>query len=46
MESLNILKDIPEIHIVRFSEEDVVRHHLVRQILRAYDSYENGEKEP
>ena len=33
-----ILKDIPGIAFSRFSEADVVRHHLVQAIIRAYES--------
>ena len=41
---LNILKDIPDLQFVRFSEEDIVRHPLIRKIIRAYDSFEKGEE--
>ena len=35
-----ILKNIDGIGIFEFSERDVVRHHLVRKIISAYDNYE------
>ena len=35
-----ILEGIEGIGIFRFSERDVVRHHLVRKIISAYDNYE------
>ncbi len=35
-----ILENIEGIGIFRFSERDVVRHHLVRKIISAYDTYE------
>ena len=35
-----ILKNIEGIGIFEFSERDVVRHHLVRKIISAYDNYE------
>ena len=35
-----VLKDIEGIGIYEFSERDVVRHHLVRRIISAYDKYE------
>jgi len=35
-----ILENIEGIGIFRFSDRDVVRHHLVRKIISAYDSYE------
>ncbi|MBI3012859.1 MAG: PhoH family protein [Elusimicrobia bacterium] len=44
--SLKILKNIPEIHVVQFSEQDIVRHPLVRKILRAYSSSEEGPSSP
>ncbi|MBI4384030.1 MAG: PhoH family protein, partial [Nitrospinae bacterium] len=38
----NILKDIDGIKFVYFSEKDVVRHDLVKEIVRAYDK-NNGK---
>ena len=35
-----ILENIEGIGIFRFTERDVVRHHLVRRIISAYDTYE------
>ena len=35
-----ILRNIDGIGIFEFSERDVVRHHLVRKIISAYDNYE------
>lgn len=40
-DALVILKDIQEIHVSRFSDVDVVRHPLVRKIVRAYDEAED-----
>ncbi len=40
-----ILKDIDGIGIFEFSERDVVRHHLVRKIITAYDKYEREQSE-
>ena len=37
-----VLKNIEGIEIFEFSERDVVRHHLVRKIISAYESYEKG----
>jgi phosphate starvation-inducible PhoH-like protein len=34
-----ILRDVPGIEFVYFSHEDVVRHHLVSAIIRAYDAH-------
>ena len=36
----SILENIEGIGIYKFSERDVVRHHLVRKIISAYDAYE------
>ena len=41
-----ILKDIPGIRFIHFTEEDVVRHELVQQIVRAYEAYQGGPPEP
>jgi phosphate starvation-inducible PhoH-like protein len=41
----NILSSIEGIKVVYFSGRDVVRHRLVRKILKAYDSYEKRKKE-
>jgi phosphate starvation-inducible PhoH-like protein len=46
IEVQRILKDVPGIQFVYFSEQDVVRHRLVSMIIRAYDAHdarrENG----
>lgn len=39
-----ILKDIDGIGFVYLTEADVVRHPLVKQIIKAYESYEKGVK--
>jgi phosphate starvation-inducible PhoH-like protein len=41
-----ILKDVPGIRFVHFSEEDVVRHELVQQIVRAYEAYQGPPPDP
>ena len=41
-EVVKILKGIDDIAIVRFNEKDVVRHHLVQQIIKAYEKYEEN----
>lgn len=38
-----ILKGIPGIQLVHFTAEDVVRHPLVKEILRAYDDWEKQQ---
>ncbi|MGN0532086.1 MAG: PhoH family protein [Eubacterium sp.] len=37
---LNILKDVDDIKICRFSQKDVVRHRLVQDIITAYEKYD------
>ncbi|MEY2830337.1 MAG: hypothetical protein RIQ33_2195 [Bacteroidota bacterium] len=44
--ALDILKDIEGIGIVRLGENDVVRHRLVKQIIKAYDSLDESENVP
>jgi len=41
-----ILKDVPGIRFIHFSEEDVVRHELVQQIVRAYEAYQRPPPDP
>ena len=38
IEAKRILKDVPEISFVEFSEKDVVRHGLVSKIVKAYET--------
>jgi phosphate starvation-inducible PhoH-like protein len=38
-EALEVLRDVETISVVRFSDKDVVRHRLVAEIVKAYDSY-------
>lgn len=37
-----ILRDIPEIKFCYLTDKDVVRHRLVRDIIRAFERYESG----
>lgn len=39
LEVTKILKGIDDIETIRFSERDVVRHHLVQEIVKAYERY-------
>ncbi|MCD8095715.1 MAG: PhoH family protein [Ruminococcus sp.] len=39
IEAMKILKNVEDISINRFSEKDVVRHHLVQEIIKAYEKY-------
>jgi len=40
IEAKNILQNIPGIRMVFFSKQDVVRHKLVQDILKAYEDHE------
>jgi phosphate starvation-inducible PhoH-like protein len=46
IEVRSILKDIPGIRFIHFTEEDVVRHELVQQIVRAYEAYQAPPPDP
>lgn len=43
VEALKVLKNVKDISINRFTEKDVVRHKLVQDIVKAYESY-NSER--
>ncbi len=45
VEVTRILEGIPGIAIVFLSDQDVVRHELVKKIIRAYERYENRRPE-
>jgi phosphate starvation-inducible PhoH-like protein len=38
-----ILRDIREVEIIHFTEADVIRHGIVKEIIRAYDEFEKNE---
>lgn len=44
-EAMRILKDVPEIGFVHLTEEDVVRHPVVRKIIHAYAAEEKKHQE-
>jgi phosphate starvation-inducible PhoH-like protein len=46
IEVRSILKDVPGLRFIHFTEEDVVRHELVQQIVRAYEAYQAPRMEP
>ena len=46
IEVRGVLKNIPGIRFIHFSEEDVVRHELVQRIVRAYEAYQGAPAEP
>ena len=39
IEAMKVLKNIDDIAIIEFNEKDVVRHHLVQRIIKAYETY-------
>jgi phosphate starvation-inducible protein PhoH and related proteins len=41
LQAMRILANIERISIIRFDERDIVRHRLVKQIVRAYENEEN-----
>lgn len=41
---MHILRDVDDIAICRFNQQDVVRHKLVQDIVKAYEKYEKEEK--
>ena len=41
LQAMRILSDIEGISIIRFDERDIVRHKLVKRIVRAYEEVEN-----
>lgn len=44
IQAIQILSDIDGISIIRFDERDIVRHELVKKIVRAYEKEENKLK--
>jgi phosphate starvation-inducible PhoH-like protein len=44
IEALNILKDVENIGFVTLDERDVVRHKLVREIIKAYNNHDNHDQ--
>ncbi|MFQ5663327.1 MAG: PhoH family protein [Terriglobia bacterium] len=43
VEALEVVGHIPGIAFVRFNERDVVRHNLVQEIIKAYESYQSEQ---
>jgi len=39
LEAVDVLKNVQGLSFVYFDESDVVRHHLVQRIIRAYDEH-------
>lgn len=45
IQAMNILKNIEDIAIVKLNQNDIVRHKLVREIVKAYDEYQEKRDE-
>ncbi len=45
LEAMEILKGVDGIRFVQFEDGDVVRHHLVQRVIRAYDSFGRQQAE-
>ncbi|MBS1800942.1 MAG: PhoH family protein [Acidobacteria bacterium] len=45
LEALQVLDGVEGIRFCQFEDVDVVRHHLVQRIVRAYDSYGRAQQE-
>jgi phosphate starvation-inducible protein PhoH and related proteins len=46
LEAMRVLDCVEGIKFCHFEDVDVVRHHLVQRIVRAYDSYGRAEQLP
>jgi phosphate starvation-inducible protein PhoH and related proteins len=42
LQAMRILSGIEGVSIIRFDKRDIVRHKLVRRIVKAYENEENG----
>ncbi len=45
LEAIDVLKNVQGLSFVYFDESDVVRHHLVQRIIRAYDEHKTKVEE-
>ncbi len=45
IQAMRLLSGIEGISIIRFDERDIVRHRLVKNIVRAYDAEEKNRNE-
>jgi phosphate starvation-inducible PhoH-like protein len=45
IEAMNVLEGVDGIRFVRFEDGDVVRHHLVQRVIRAYDNFGRAQQE-
>ncbi len=44
VEASKILKNVPDIESIHFTQKDVVRHRLVQDIIKAYEKYEEVKR--
>jgi len=45
IEAMNVLDGVDGIRFIRFEDGDVVRHHLVQRVIRAYDNFGRAQQE-
>jgi phosphate starvation-inducible PhoH-like protein len=45
VEAIEILRGVDGIRFCHFEDGDVVRHHLVQRVIRAYDSFGRAQRE-
>jgi phosphate starvation-inducible PhoH-like protein len=45
LQAIRLLTDIEGVSVIRFDERDIVRHRLVKHIVRAYDNEERSQNE-
>jgi len=46
IQAMRILTGIEGVSVIKFDERDIVRHKLVKMIVRAYEQEENGNADP
>ena len=44
-EAAHVLKNVPDIGVMRFAEGDVVRHEIVAAVIKAYEQYDRAQNE-
>ena len=44
VEALKVVASIEEVAVIRFADQDVVRHPLIQKIVRAYEAYTDQAK--
>jgi len=46
LQAMRILRGIEGVSIIKFDERDIVRHKLVKKIIKAYEQEENDPQTP